>query len=75
MTKALQDKIEFKEELESESLVERLQKENKRKEFTVIRKYEEEADDTFLTRSCAVLLCYHRYCWYIQLTKSKKLQI
>lgn len=61
MTKAMHDTIEFDEEFESDSLAERLQSENKRKKFTVIRKYDEEVDDTFLTRSCAVLLCYHRY--------------
>ncbi|KAJ8985271.1 hypothetical protein NQ317_007057 [Molorchus minor] len=62
--KILQDKIEFKEEFEPESLLERLQTENKKKEFTVIRKYEE-VDDTLLTRSCAVLLCYHRFSFHI----------
>ncbi|KAJ8917690.1 hypothetical protein NQ315_005137 [Exocentrus adspersus] len=70
MTKALTDKIEFKEEFESDSLVERLQNENKRKGYTVISKYEEEVDDTFLTRSCAVLLCYHR--WFNQTTSSRQ---
>ncbi|KAJ8944540.1 hypothetical protein NQ318_009703 [Aromia moschata] len=65
VSKSLRDKIEFKEEFESDSLLERLQTENKKKEFTVIRKFEE-IDDTFLTRSCAVLLCYHR--WFNQTT-------
>ncbi|XP_057667517.1 uncharacterized protein LOC130900725 [Diorhabda carinulata] len=55
-----QDKIEFKEEFEPDSLFERLRKENKKKEFTIIKKFED-TDDTILTKSCAVILCYHRW--------------
>ncbi|XP_072388305.1 uncharacterized protein [Diabrotica undecimpunctata] len=66
--RAFQDKIEFKEEFEPESLLERLKNENKKKEFTVIKKFEE-IDDTVLGRSCAVILCYHR--WFNQ-TVSKQ---
>ncbi|CAH1118927.1 unnamed protein product [Phaedon cochleariae] len=55
--KILRNKIEFKEELEPGSS---LAKDNIRKEFTVIEKFEE-VDDTLLTRSCAVILCYHKW--------------
>lgn len=53
------DEIHFQEELESESLSERLIAANKRKGFTVIKKLED-VGDTVLEKSCAVLLCYHR---------------
>nr|XP_023022918.1 putative zinc metalloproteinase YIL108W [Leptinotarsa decemlineata] len=53
------DKIEFKEKLEPESLAERLQSQKRKKEFTVIKKFEE-VDDTVLSKSCAAILCYHR---------------
>lgn len=57
--RTFQDKIEFKEEFEPDSLLERLRSENKKKEFIVIKSFEE-SDDTVLSRSCAVILCYHR---------------
>ncbi|CAG9863599.1 unnamed protein product [Phyllotreta striolata] len=63
-------KIEFKEEFEADSLVERLKTENKKKEFTVIRKFED-VDDTVLSRSCAVILCYHK--WFNQTPKQSSL--
>lgn len=53
------DEIHFQEELESESLSERLIAENKRKGFTVTKKVED-VGNTVLEKSCAVLLCYHR---------------
>lgn len=53
------DEIQFQEELESESLSERLLAENKKKGYTVIKKIED-VGDTILEKSCAVLLCYHR---------------
>lgn len=61
--RTFQDKIEFKEEFEPDSLLERLRSENKKKEFIVIKSFEE-SDDTVLSRSCAVILCYHR--WFNQ---------
>lgn len=54
------DDIQFQEELESESLSERLLAENKKKGYTVIKKFED-VGDTVLEKSCAVLLCYHRW--------------
>lgn len=57
--KTYQDNIEFREEFESDSLLERVLAENRRKEFTVVKKFEE-VDDTVLLKSCAVLLSYHR---------------
>lgn len=59
ISKTFHSNIEFKEEFESEKLSERLQKENKRKEFNVIRKFDE-TDDTYMHKSCAVLLNYHK---------------
>lgn len=58
-SKVLHDKIQFQEELEPESLSERLQAEHRKKSFTVIKKHED-IGDTVLEKSCAVLLCYHR---------------
>lgn len=58
-SRTFHDKIQFQEELESESLSERLLAENKKKCFTVIKKLED-IGDTVLQKSCAVLLCYHR---------------
>ncbi|KAG5899909.1 hypothetical protein JTB14_002461 [Gonioctena quinquepunctata] len=65
------DKIEFKEELEPGSLLERLQNQKQKKQFTVIRKFEE-VDDTVLSKSCAMILCYHR-CFNHALAKQSSL--
>lgn len=58
--KSYQSQIEFKEEFESGTLSERLVNEHKKKDFQIIKKFEEN-DWTFLTKSCAVILAYHRY--------------
>ncbi|CAH1998344.1 unnamed protein product [Acanthoscelides obtectus] len=52
------NKIEFKEQLSTCSL--KHVDKNMKKDFTVIRRTEE-VDDTLLTKSCAVLLSFHRY--------------
>lgn len=59
ISKCFHSNIEFKEEFEPEKLSERLEKENKRKEFNVIRRFDE-TDETYLHKSCAVLLNYHK---------------
>ncbi|CAH1131399.1 unnamed protein product [Ceutorhynchus assimilis] len=58
--KAFQAQIEFKEEFESDMLSERLHNESKRKDFQVIKKIEDN-DWTVLTKSCAVILAYHKW--------------
>ncbi|CAH1961275.1 unnamed protein product [Acanthoscelides obtectus] len=52
------NKIEFKEQLSTCSL--KHVDKNMKKDFTVIRRTEE-VDDTLLTKSCAVLLSFHRW--------------
>ncbi|XP_066246517.1 uncharacterized protein [Euwallacea similis] len=53
-------KIEFKEEFESEVLSQRLVSESRKKDFEVIRKFEEN-DKTTLTKSCCITLAYHKW--------------
>ncbi|XP_050304600.1 uncharacterized protein LOC126742104 [Anthonomus grandis grandis] len=60
VTKSFQNPIEFREEFESDKLSERLSNEYKRKDFHVIKKFEEN-DWTILTKSCAVILAYHKW--------------
>ncbi|XP_060529866.1 uncharacterized protein LOC132704105 isoform X2 [Cylas formicarius] len=60
VSKGFQHQIQFKEEFEASKLSERLEKANKKKEFRVIRKFDA-GDDTFLTKSCAVILSYHKW--------------
>ncbi|KAF7287347.1 uncharacterized protein LOC143191030 [Rhynchophorus ferrugineus] len=59
IAKNFQNQIEFKEEFEPNKLSERLLNENKRKEYNVIKKLQD--DSTILTKSCAVMLCYHKW--------------
>ncbi|XP_030746639.1 putative zinc metalloproteinase YIL108W [Sitophilus oryzae] len=59
-SKSFQDHIEFKEEFEASKLSERLLNENKKKEYSIIKKFEDD-HCTFLTKSCAVMLCYHKW--------------
>lgn len=59
-SKSYGTRIEFKEELVSKVLSERLDSEHKKKDLHVIKKFEDN-DQTILTRSCAVILAYHKY--------------
>lgn len=58
-SKSYGTRIEFKEELVSKVLSERLDSEHKKKDLHVIKKFEDN-DQTILTRSCAVILAYHK---------------
>ncbi|CAH0555179.1 unnamed protein product [Brassicogethes aeneus] len=69
LSKAFKNKIEFKEEFEAEKLSERLQNVSRKKHFSIIKKYDE-TDDTFLSKSCAIVLYYHK--WFNQNEESKK---